>query len=75
MYRSRFETTAKNGVERLDQRLKGLDRVLSSLGYEATLKRGYAVVRDDLGHVLTTAQGAEKAKELEIQFQDGKVKR
>lgn len=51
-------------------RLDGLDRLRETLGYQATLERGYAVVRAD-GAVVTSAQAAKKAASLEIQFADG----
>ena len=55
------------------ERLDTLDRMRKSLGYKATLERGYAVVRDgDL--VVTTAQAAAQASDLEIEFSDGRVK-
>jgi exodeoxyribonuclease VII large subunit len=52
--------------------LAALERVLGTLSYEETLKRGYAVVRGD-GAVVTTADDAGKARSLEIQFQDGRI--
>ena len=53
-------------------RLTALDRVRVSVGYEATLTRGYAVVRAD-GAVITTTKEAQDAQALEIQFADGRV--
>lgn len=53
-------------------RLDGLDRLRETLGYQATLERGYAVVRTD-GAVVTSAQAAKKAASLEIQFADGRL--
>jgi exodeoxyribonuclease VII large subunit len=53
-------------------RLDGLDRLRETLGYQATLERGYAVVRAD-GAVVTSAQAAKKAASLEIQFADGRL--
>jgi exodeoxyribonuclease VII large subunit len=47
-------------------------RVLGTLSYEETLKRGYAVVRGD-GAVVTTAEAAGRARALEIQFRDGRL--
>ena len=48
-------------------------RLLSTLGYQATLSRGYAVVRAD-DQVVTRKTDAEKAKALEIEFADGRLK-
>ncbi len=64
---------AENGrvrLKRLSDTLEGLDRLRLTLGYEATLQRGYAVVRGD-GDVVTTKAAAAKAHALEIQFADG----
>ena len=52
--------------------LRSLRQLLQTLGYEATLKRGYAVVRGD-GRVVTTRGEAAAAKALEIQFSDGRI--
>ncbi len=55
------------------QRTQELDRLRLTLGYEATLQRGYAVVRDEAGAVLTTKAEAASARALEIQFADGRL--
>ena len=52
--------------------LAALERLRQSLGYEETLKRGYAVVRGD-GIVVKNRAEAERAAVLEIQFQDGRM--
>ncbi len=54
------------------QRLDALDRVRQTVGYRETLKRGFAVVRDENGAVLTHVAGAREARALEIEFQDGR---
>lgn len=69
-----LNTNAKTSMDRLRGQLDGLERIRQTLGYEATLKRGYAVVRDQAGQVVMTANAAKGAKSLEIEFQDGKVK-
>ena len=53
-------------------RVQALDRMRLSLGYEATLVRGYAVVRGD-GAVVTGVAAARDAGQLEIQFADGRL--
>ncbi|HEY0213165.1 MAG TPA: exodeoxyribonuclease VII large subunit [Paenirhodobacter sp.] len=57
----------------LRDRLDRLDRMRQTLGYTETLRRGYAVVRDARGGVLTLAVSARGAGALEIEFQDGRV--
>ena len=53
-------------------RLAGLERLRRTLGYEATLQRGYAVVRSE-GDVITTKAAAQNAAQLDIQFADGTI--
>ena len=68
----RLEAAPRARLARLSDRLEALDRTRATLGYAATLKRGYAVVRGD-GAVVTSKAEAEKAAALEIEFRDGKL--
>ncbi|MDV7145285.1 exodeoxyribonuclease VII large subunit [Tropicimonas sp. TH_r6] len=69
----RLSAAGKDLLTRRTERLTALDRVLQSLGYEETLRRGYAVVR--VGErIVTTKAEAETARALEIQFADGRLK-
>ncbi|SDN41188.1 Exodeoxyribonuclease VII large subunit [Lutimaribacter pacificus] len=54
------------------KQIDALDRLRETLGYKATLGRGYAVVRGD-GAVVTTAKAAQTAQVLEIEFADGRM--
>lgn len=56
----------------LKTKLEATDRLRETLGYRATLERGYAVVRG-AGQVLTTQAAAAKATSLEIEFADGRL--
>ncbi|WP_428515642.1 exodeoxyribonuclease VII large subunit [Roseovarius sp.] len=53
-------------------RLASQDRLRETLGYKATLERGYAVVRGD-GALVTTKDAAQAAGALEIEFADGRL--
>lgn len=68
----RLEAAPGVRFRRLEDRLEALDRTRATLGYQATLNRGYAVVRGD-GAVVTSKAGAEKAAALEIEFRDGRL--
>ena len=68
----RLIARAERSQDALRHRLDALDRMRQSLGYEATLARGYAVVRGD-GAVVTGVKAAENAGSLEIQFADGRL--
>jgi exodeoxyribonuclease VII large subunit len=68
----RLESAPGARFQRLTDRLEALDRTRATLGYAATLRRGYAVVRGD-GAVVTNRGAAEKAAALEIEFHDGRL--
>ncbi|MCB1351931.1 MAG: exodeoxyribonuclease VII large subunit, partial [Rhodobacteraceae bacterium] len=54
-------------------RFEILARTLASLGPEAVLARGFAIVRDGAGAVLPRADRARAATSLEIEFADGRL--
>ncbi|MCL4134163.1 UNVERIFIED_CONTAM: hypothetical protein GTU68_052734, partial [Idotea baltica] len=68
----RLSIAATTRTARLQSQVDGMDRLLATLGYESTLKRGYAVVRAD-DQVVTTREVAATSTSLEIQFSDGRL--
>jgi exodeoxyribonuclease VII large subunit len=78
--RERLE--ARDGLGRLRPRLtvegrrrvEALGRMLESLNYRRVLARGYAVVRDAAGQVVTRAATAATEPTLEIEFSDDRVR-
>lgn len=68
----RLQAAALRRLADLKARLEQTDRTRQTLGYQETLKRGFAVVRGD-GHVVTTKARAERSLALEIEFADGKL--
>jgi exodeoxyribonuclease VII large subunit len=63
-------------MRRLDDaqnKLDGLGRLLGSLGYQAVLSRGYAVVRDDQDRPLMSSQTASVGDALSVEFHDGRT--
>ena len=69
----RLSAAFKRSLTRREEALERLDRMRISLGYTQTLARGFAVVRDDKGHVLTSAEVASKSRKLLIEFGDGEL--
>ena len=68
----RMERSYAQTLRDRHQRLVALDRLRETLGYKATLERGYAVVRIG-GDVITTQAGAAQAAgSVEIEFADGR---
>src|SRR3546814_14660203 len=53
--------------------LERLWRVAESLNPKGVLRRGYALVTDTSGHVVTSAAGARAARRVSLQFADGGV--
>jgi exodeoxyribonuclease VII large subunit len=54
--------------------LDALSRTLETLGPHKVLERGFAIVRDERGAVLTRAADAGGAAGLEVEFADGRLK-
>ncbi|KAJ54198.1 exodeoxyribonuclease VII large subunit [Actibacterium mucosum KCTC 23349] len=69
---ARLSRAGTTQVATLRDRLDATDRMRQSLGYHATLERGFAVVRAG-EEVVTTKTAAQKAGALEIEFKDGKL--
>ncbi|MGH1420958.1 MAG: exodeoxyribonuclease VII large subunit [Hyphomonas sp.] len=46
-------------------------KLLETLSYQATLKRGYSIVRDSDGRLIRSASSAAKLSAVEISFADG----
>jgi exodeoxyribonuclease VII large subunit len=72
--RDRLEQVERRLTRDARDRLEALGRTLGTLGPQAVLARGYAVVRDGRGAVLTRATAARDAAALELEFADGRVK-
>ena len=68
----RLRAAAAAQITRWRARLDATERLRQTLGYQQTLKRGYAVVRGD-GAVVQSRAQADRAAALEIQFHDGRL--
>lgn len=55
-------------LETPEKRLTHAGKMLEAFSFENVLKRGFAVVRDESGAVISTAKTAEAAAALDIQF-------
>ncbi|GHF61426.1 exodeoxyribonuclease VII large subunit [Seohaeicola zhoushanensis] len=68
----RLSIAANAQQQRRATALAGAERMLATLGYQATLERGYAVVRSGTDLVTTRAEASGHAA-LEIEFADGRL--
>ncbi|MEM6760987.1 MAG: exodeoxyribonuclease VII large subunit [Pseudomonadota bacterium] len=69
---ARLSRAGSSQIRALRDRLSAMDRLRETLGYKATLARGYAVVRGG-GTIVTSKAAAEQAAGLEIEFADGRL--
>jgi exodeoxyribonuclease VII large subunit len=60
-------------LQRLDARVAHSGKLLSALSYRSVLARGFALVRDEAGHPLHSADAVGPNARLEIEFADGRV--
>ena len=68
---ARLAPRAQSQVAALRAKLDALERLRLSLGYEETLKRGYAVVWGD-DAVVTSHKALKSVETVEIEFADGR---
>ena len=73
----RHDNGARGQLRHWQARVKQLERLRHTLGYTATLERGFAVVWSH-GRVITRKHQGQKAtglrKDLHIEFVDGKLR-
>ena len=67
----RLERSVKRTVSEKSDRAARAGNLLEALSYQATLKRGYAVVRDSSGGLVRTREIASEHARLSVQFADG----
>ncbi|MBL8836893.1 MAG: exodeoxyribonuclease VII large subunit [Alphaproteobacteria bacterium] len=70
---ARLQAAAARSVVERRQRLAAVAGLLESVAPTKVLERGYVLVRDAAGHVLTGAGAAQAAVHLALQFHDGTV--
>ena len=73
----RYERTLERGlgdrVQALGGRLDVLRAKLQTLSPKATLQRGYAILQDDDGLALTSAEGVKRGSRLKASLSDGSL--
>jgi len=67
------DSALANAMGRRKAAVMAQDRVLQSLSYKNVLKRGYAVIQNAEGRLLTRAAEVASGQALAIQFADGAV--
>lgn len=67
----RLSPKARLGVTR--EKLNQLGKRLQSAGFDSVLARGYSIVRDADGAVITTRKGVTAGRKLRLKFSDGEA--
>jgi len=67
----RLSPKARMGVAR--EKLDQLGKRLTSAGFESVLARGYSIVRDADGAVISTREGVTPGRKLRLKFGDGEA--
>lgn len=60
-------------LQRFEARVENSGKLLSALSYRGVLARGFALVRDEAGHPLHSADSVGPGARVEIEFADGRV--
>jgi exodeoxyribonuclease VII large subunit len=68
---ARLEAAMAAGLAARRTGVEAQDRLRQTLGYRATLRRGYAVVRGEAGALITARAEALRSPPREIEFHDG----
>jgi len=63
----------KNRVSTAAERLGNAASLLASYSYQSVLARGFALVWDDAGKLVTSAEQAAKRRSLDLEFADGRA--
>lgn len=71
-YTQRLQTSYKTFVERQEKRVENTAQLLETLSFKSILKRGYSVIRDMEGSVIT--QTKDLPSEFLIEMRDGEQK-
>jgi exodeoxyribonuclease VII large subunit len=68
-----FDATGTRQIEPRRQRLDQLEKLLETLSYRNVLARGYALVQDEAGAIVTSAAAVGPGDGLRLTFADGDV--
>ena len=66
----RLVPAVERRLENGEQKLQATARMLESLSYERVLDRGFSVVKDASGHIISSAKGLKTGDNVVLQFSD-----
>jgi exodeoxyribonuclease VII large subunit len=71
LFSERLVNTRGRILDDRARKLEALSQMLESLSFRRVLERGYSVVRDDNGNIISSVKAALQEKSLNIEFKDG----
>jgi exodeoxyribonuclease VII large subunit len=74
LYSTKIDSVWKNSLDKYTSKLDKYSSLLESYSYHNILKRGFALVNDHEGNVITLSAQVKKDHDLIITFADGRVK-
>jgi len=72
-FQSRMQSAFKRAMDTKDERLRALAALLESVNYQRVLERGFAMVKDAKGALVTSVSQAKSAEKLVLTFKDGSL--
>ncbi|HLS27313.1 MAG TPA: exodeoxyribonuclease VII large subunit [Opitutales bacterium] len=72
-WKRRFEQATAQNLKLRNEQIEQIERRLRTLNPRAVLNRGYALVKENAGQVVTRADGLEKDDLLTVEFADGEI--
>jgi exodeoxyribonuclease VII large subunit len=73
-WQKRMQQSCLRGIDRKLDRLQHLSALLESVNYQKVLARGFALVRDEKGTLVSSVAAAKQSAELSLTFKDGEVR-
>ena len=61
-------------LEKKQEKLRSCTLLLESVNYQRVLERGFAMVKDMKGKLVTSVKQAEQSETLSVVFADGEIK-
>lgn len=69
----RLKNSTTNYIKNIENQTDSLSKLLKSYSYHAVLERGFSLVTDNHGHILSSGRVAQTASALQITFADGHI--
>ncbi len=73
-WNKRMQATIARLLEARQERLANFSSLLESVNYQRVLERGFALVRDNSGKLVSSAAQAKDSRELSLTFSDGEIR-